>query len=53
MDKWDQINEKLDFIYLNVDRCCQELCEGQRCKWAVEEIMELIIDLKSSINNPQ
>ncbi len=48
---WDKVNEKLQFIYLNTDRCCQDLCEGQECKFKVEEIMELLVDLKSKYEN--
>ena len=46
-DLWQEIDEKLQFIYLNTDRCCQDLCEGQECKYKVEEIMELLVELKS------
>ena len=48
---WDKLNEKLHFIYLNTDRCCQDLCEGQECKYKVEEIMELLADLKTKDEN--
>ena len=41
-EQLDQIEEKLDFIYLNTDRCCQDLCEGQQCKYKVEEIKEIL-----------
>lgn len=48
MSIWKKINDKLEFIYLNTDRCCQDLCEGQQCKYKVEEIMELLVDLKNT-----
>jgi hypothetical protein len=41
-EQLDQIEELLDFIYLNTDRCCQDLCEGQQCKYKVEEIKEIL-----------
>ena len=39
-NKWDEIDEKLQFIHRNLDICCQDLCEGQECKHRLEEIMK-------------
>ena len=50
-EQLDKIEELLDYIWLNTDRCCQDLCEGQQCKYKVEEIMELLVDLKNSYEN--
>ena len=50
-DTFEEIEERLDFIYLNTDRCCQDLCEGQQCKYKVEEIKMLLADLKENIDN--
>tara|TARA_R100000908_G_scaffold64411_2_gene48252 strand:- start:1493 stop:1645 length:153 start_codon:yes stop_codon:yes gene_type:complete len=41
----DKVEELLDFIYLNTDRCCQDLCEGQECKYKVEEIKTILSKL--------
>ena len=45
-NKWDEIDEKLKFIHRNLDICCQDLCEGQESKFKLEEIMELLVDLR-------
>ena len=39
-NKWDEIDENLQFIHRNLDICCQDLCEGQECKHRLEEIMK-------------
>ena len=41
-EQLDKVEELLDFIWLNTDRCCQDLCEGQQCKHKVEEIKEIL-----------
>ena len=41
-EQLDKIEELLDYIWLNTDRCCQDLCEGQQCKYKVEEIKEIL-----------
>ena len=43
---WDKVNEKLQFIYLNTDRCCQDLCEGQEAKNKLEEVIQLLVDIR-------
>ena len=45
-EQWKQIDEHLEFIYLNTDICCQDLCEGQQCKCKVEELMELLSHIR-------
>ncbi len=41
----DKVEELLDFIWMNTDRCCQDLCEGQECKYKVEEIKNILSKL--------
>jgi hypothetical protein len=44
--KWDEIDENLQFINRNLDICCQDLCEGQESKYKLEEVMELLVDIR-------
>lgn len=44
--KWDKIDEKLQFIHRNLDICCQDLCEGQESKYKLEEVMQLLVDIR-------
>ena len=45
-NKWDEIDEKLKFIHRNLDICCQDLCEGQESKIKLEEVMEILSELR-------
>ena len=45
-NKWDEIDEKLQFIHRNLDICCQDLCEGQESKYKLEEVMQLLVDIR-------
>ena len=45
-NKWDEIDEKLQFIHRNLDICCQDLCEGQEAKNKLEEVIELLVDIR-------
>ena len=47
-NKWDEIDEKLQFIHRNLDICCQDLCEGQESKHKLEEVMQLLVDIRES-----
>jgi len=47
-NKWDEIDEKLQFIHRNLDICCQDLCEGQESKYKLEEVMQLLVDIRES-----
>lgn len=40
------LNENLEFIHRNLDICCQDLCEGQESKYKLEEVMELLVDIR-------
>ena len=45
-NKWDEIDEKLQFIHRNLDICCQDLCEGQESKIKLEEVIQLLVDIR-------
>ena len=45
-NKWDKVDEKLQFIHRNLDICCQDLCEGQESKIKLEEVMEILSELR-------
>lgn len=45
-EQWEQVDKSLEFIYLNTDKCCQDLCEGQLCKFEVEELMEILSQIR-------
>ena len=45
-NKWDEIDEKLQFIHRNLDICCQDLCEGQEAKYKLEEVIQLLVDIR-------
>ena len=47
-NKWDEIDEKLQFIHRNLDICCQDLCEGQESKHKLEEVIQLLVDIRES-----
>ena len=44
--KWDEIDELFEYIYRNLDICCQDLCEGQESKYKLERIMELLSEIR-------
>jgi hypothetical protein len=48
-EEWKKIDKALDFIYLNTDRCCQDLCEGQLCKFEVEEVMNILSKIRPNV----
>ena len=47
-EKWNLIDEHFEYIYRNLDICCQDLCEGQDSKCKLEEVMELLVDIKQT-----
>ena len=47
-NKWDEIDEKLQFIHRNLDICCQDMCEGQISRLKLEEVMELLSEIRLS-----
>ena len=49
-EKWDKIDQNFQYIYRNLDICCQDMCEGQLSKIKLEEIMELLIDIREEYN---
>ncbi len=47
-NKWDEIDERLQFIHRNLDICCKYLCEVQESKHKLEEVMQLLVDIRES-----
>ena len=47
--EWEKVDKALEFIYLNTDRCCQDLCEGQLCKLEVEEVMNILSKIRPNV----
>ena len=45
-EKWDKVEEHFKYIHRNLDICCQDLCEGQESKYKLEEIIELLTDIR-------
>ena len=48
-EEWEKVDKALEFIYLNTDRCCQDLCEGQLCKFEVEEVMNILSKIRPNV----
>ena len=46
-EKWNKIDEHFQYIYRNLDICCQDMCEGQLSKLKLGEIMELLSEIRS------
>ena len=47
-EKWDKIDEHFQYIHRNLDICCQDMCEGQISRLKLEEIMELLSEIRLS-----
>lgn len=45
-EKWNKIDKHFQYIYRNLDICCQDMCEGQLSKLKLEEIMELLSEIR-------
>ena len=45
-EQWEKVDKSLEFIYINTDKCCHDLCEGQLCKFEVEELMEILSQIR-------
>ena len=41
-EKWNKIDEHFQYIYRNLDICCQDMCEGQLSRLKLEEVMEML-----------
>ena len=48
-EEWEKVDKSLEFIYLNTDRCCQDLCEGQLCKFEVETVMNILSKIRPNV----
>jgi len=46
--KWKTIDENFEYIYRNLDICCQDMCEGQLSKLKLEEVMNLLSEIRLS-----
>ena len=47
-EKWNKIDEHFQYIHRNLDICCQDMCEGQISRLKLEEIMELLSEIRLS-----
>ena len=45
-EKWDKIDQNFQYIYRNLDICCQDMCEGQISRLKLEEVMELLSEIR-------
>jgi len=45
-EKWDQIDENFEYIHRNLEICCQDMCEGQWSKLKLEEVKELLAEIR-------
>lgn len=50
-EQWEKIDKSLEFIYINTDKCCQDLSEGQLCKFEVEDLMEILSTIRPEGND--
>jgi len=48
-EKWDKIDKHFEYIHRNLDICCQDLCEGQDSKYKLEEIIEMLAQIRESL----
>ena len=49
-EKWDKIDENFEYIHRNLDICCQDMCEGQWSKLKLEEVKELLAEIRLNYN---
>tara|TARA_B100000683_G_C12139700_1_gene411204 strand:+ start:254 stop:415 length:162 start_codon:yes stop_codon:yes gene_type:complete len=45
-EKWDKIDKHFQYIHRNLDICCQDMCEGQISRLKLEEVMELLSEIR-------
>ena len=45
-EEWDVVDNKLQFIHRNLDICCQDLCDGQNAKFELEEVLEILANIR-------
>ena len=45
-EKWDKIDGYFQYIHRNLDICCQDLCEGQHSKHKLEEVIQLLAEIR-------
>tara|TARA_R110002049_G_scaffold165553_1_gene331445 strand:- start:334 stop:498 length:165 start_codon:yes stop_codon:yes gene_type:complete len=44
--QWDKIDEHFEYIHRNLDICCQDMCEGQWSKLKLEEVREILVEIR-------
>ena len=49
-EKWNKIDEHFEYIHRNLDICCQDMCEGQWSKIKLEEVKELLVEIRIESN---
>ena len=47
-ENWNKIDEHLEYIHRNLDICCQDMCEGQISRLKLEEVMDLLSEIRLS-----
>ena len=52
-EKWNKIDEHFEYIHRNLDICCQDMCEGQWSKLKLEEVKELLTEIRLNYNTKQ
>ena len=45
-EKWNEIDELIEYIHRNLDICCQDLCDGQGSRQRLERVMELLSEIR-------
>jgi len=47
-DKWNEVDTKLGIVYSNLGICCQDYCDASDAIYNLEEVMELLVDIRTS-----
>jgi|TARA_B110000977_G_C10791185_1_gene382508 hypothetical protein len=47
--KWDEIDTKLGIVYSNLGICCQDYCDASDALHNLEEVMDLLVDIREKI----
>jgi len=46
-EKWKEIDTKLGIVYSNLGICCQDYCDASDAIHNLEEVMELLVDIRT------
>ena len=49
-DKWNEIDVKLGLVYSNLGICCQDYCDAATAISNLEEVMEMLVDIRQEKN---